>query len=161
MNAVTPAHSPAEDRYATMLYRRCGASGLKLPAVTLGAWETFGGYDDGEAARLVFRAFDLGITHFDFANNYGPPPGQAELVCGRALAQLPRDEVLISTKAGFPMWPGPYGDLGSRKHLIASCDQSLKRLGVDHVDVFYHHRADPETPVEETIVALARLVRQG
>jgi len=157
---MSAAHSPAEDRYATMPYRRCGHSGLKLPAVSLGAWETFGG-DEADAAARVFRAFDLGITHFDFANNYGPPPGQAELVCGRALSQLPRDELLVATKAGFPMWPGPYGDLGSRKHLIASCEQSLKRLGVDHVDIFYHHRTDPETPVEETIGALATLVRQG
>ena len=163
MNALADsAHQPAEDRYDHMKYRRCGQSGLKLPAVSLGAWETFGGYRDEAAARAcLLRAFDLGITHFDFANNYGHPPGNAELVCGRVLAELPRDEVLISTKAGFPMWPGPYGDLGSRKHLIASCDQSLKRLGVDYVDVFYHHRADPETPVEETIGALATLVRQG
>jgi L-glyceraldehyde 3-phosphate reductase len=145
-----------------MAYRRCGRSGLKLPAVSLGAWETFGGYRDEAAARAcLLRAFDLGITHFDFANNYGHPPGNAELVCGRVLHELPRDELIISTKAGFPMWPGPYGDLGSRKHLLASCDQSLQRLGVDYVDVFYHHRADPETPLEETIGALATLVRQG
>jgi L-glyceraldehyde 3-phosphate reductase len=157
-----PSHKAAEDRYGQMLYRRCGRSGLKLPALSLGAWETFGGYRDEAAARAcLLRAFDLGITHFDFANNYGHPPGNAELVCGRILQALPRDEVILSTKAGFPMWPGPYGDLGSRKHLLASCDQSLQRLGVDYVDVFYHHRADPETPLEETIGALATLVRQG
>jgi len=155
-------YAPAEDRYSRMTYRRCGRSGLQLPAISLGAWETFGGYRDADAARAcIRRAFDLGITHFDFADNYGHPPGNAELVCGRVLAELPRDELIISTKAGFPMWPGPYGDWASRKHLIASCDQSLRRLGVDYVDVFYSHRADPETPVEETTGALATLVAQG
>jgi L-glyceraldehyde 3-phosphate reductase len=161
-DAGRTSHQPAEDRYASMTYRRCGESGLRLPAVSLGAWETFGGYRDESVAReCLLRAFDLGVTHFDFANNYGRPPGNAESVCGRILAELPRDELVISTKAGFPMWSGPYGDLGSRKHLIASCDQSLQRLGVDYVDIFYHHRADPETPLEETIGALATLVRQG
>lgn len=145
-----------------MTYRRCGRSGLLLPAVSLGSWETFGGYRDESVAReCITRAFDLGITHFDFANNYGNPPGNAELVCGRTLRDLPRDELIISTKAGFPMWPGPYGDGGSRKYLIASCDQSLTRLGVDYVDIFYHHRPDPETPIEETIAALASLLAQG
>lgn len=156
------AHSPAADRYDSMLYRRCGRSGLKLPAISLGAWETFGGYRDAAVAReCITRAFDLGITHFDFANNYGHPPGNAERVCGEILRELPRDELIISSKAGFPMWPDPYGDLGSRKHLIASCDQSLQRLGLDYVDIFYHHRPDPETPIEETMGALATLVSQG
>jgi L-glyceraldehyde 3-phosphate reductase len=155
-------HTPAEDRYERMTYRRCGRSGLQLPAISLGAWETFGGYRDAGVAReCIIRAFDLGITHFDFADNYGRPPGNAEQVCGEILGELPRDEVVISTKAGFPMWPGPYGDWASRKHLIASCDQSLRRLGVDYVDVFYSHRADPETPIEETIGALATIVGQG
>jgi L-glyceraldehyde 3-phosphate reductase len=158
----TSDHAAAEDRYERMSYRRCGRSGLKLPAISLGAWETFGGYRDSAVARqCITRAFDLGVTHFDFANNYGQPAGNAELVCGEILRELPRDEVIISTKAGFPMWSGPYGDLGSRKHLIASCDQSLRRLGVDYVDIFYHHRPDPETPVEETMGALASLVAQG
>jgi L-glyceraldehyde 3-phosphate reductase len=156
------AHAPAEDRYEAMTYRRCGASGLRLPAISLGAWETFGGYRDADVARqCLLRAFDLGVTHFDFADNYGRPPGNAETVCGAILAELPRDELVISTKAGFPMWPGPYGDWASRKHLIASCDQSLRRLGVDYVDLFYSHRADPETPIEETVGALATLVAQG
>jgi L-glyceraldehyde 3-phosphate reductase len=155
-------HTPAKDRYERMTYRRCGHSGLRLPAMSLGAWETFGGYRDSSVAReCILRAFDLGITHFDFADNYGNPPGNAERVCGEILAELPRDELVISTKAGFPMWPGPYGDWGSRKHLIASCDQSLRRLGVDYVDIFYHHRADPETPVEETIGTLATVISQG
>jgi L-glyceraldehyde 3-phosphate reductase len=153
---------PASDRYERMKYRRCGSSGLKLPAISLGAWETFGGYRDEAVAReCITRAFDLGITHFDFANNYGKPPGNAEIVCGRALKDLPRDELIIATKAGFPMWAGPYGDGGSRKYLIASCDQSLKRLGVDYVDIFYHHRPDPQTPIEESIGALATLIQQG
>jgi L-glyceraldehyde 3-phosphate reductase len=153
---------PAADRYERMKYRRCGSSGLKLPAISLGAWETFGGYRDEAVAReCITRAFDLGITHFDFANNYGKPPGNAEIVCGRALKELPRDELIIASKAGFPMWPGPYGDGGSRKYLIASCDQSLKRLGVDYVDIFYHHRPDPQTPIEESIGALATLIKQG
>lgn len=145
-----------------MQYRRCGNSGLRLPAISLGAWETFGGYRDETVARAcIQRAFDLGITHFDFANNYGKPAGNAELVCGRILHDLPRDELIIATKAGYPMWPGPYGDGGSRKYLIASCDQSLRRLGVDYVDIFYHHRPDPQTPIEETVGALATLVKQG
>ena len=160
MTDQSAAH--AEDRYERMRYRRCGRSGLKLPAISLGAWETFGGYRDAAVAReCITRAFDLGITHFDFANNYGHPPGNAERVCGEILHDLPRDEIIVSTKAGFPMWAGPYGDFGSRKHLIASCDQSLQRLGLDYVDIFYHHRPDPETPIEETIGALATLVAQG
>jgi L-glyceraldehyde 3-phosphate reductase len=153
---------PAKDRYERMKYRRCGRSGLRLPAISLGAWETFGGYRDETVAReCITRAFDLGITHFDFANNYGHPPGNAETVCGRALSELPRDEIIIATKAGFPMWPGPYGDGGSRKYIIASCDQSLERLGVDYVDIFYSHRPDPQTPIEETVGALATLIAQG
>jgi len=152
----------AKDRYEKMQYRRAGRSGLKLPAISLGAWETFGGYRDADVARAcITRAFDLGITHFDFANNYGHPPGNAEIVCGRVLKELPRDEIIIASKAGFPMWSGPYGDGGSRKYLIASCDQTLKRLGVDYVDIFYHHRPDPNTPIDETMGALATLVAQG
>jgi L-glyceraldehyde 3-phosphate reductase len=157
-----PDYEPAKDRYERMKYRRCGKSGLKLPMISLGAWETFGGYRDEAVAQECFtRAFDLGITHFDFANNYGQPAGNAEIVCGRVLKQFPRDEIIISTKAGFPMWPGPYGTGGSRKYLIASCDQSLKRLGVDYVDIFYSHYPDRETPVEETIGAIATLISQG
>lgn len=153
---------PQKNRYEKMQYRACGKSGLKLPAISLGAWETFGGYRDAEVARAcITRAFDLGVTQFDFANNYGHPPGNAELVCGKVLKELPRDEIIIATKAGFPMWSGPYGDGGSRKYLIASCDQSLKRLGVDYVDIFYHHRPDPNTPIEETIGALATLLAHG
>ena len=153
---------PAESRYDHMLYRRCGRSGLLLPAVSLGAWETFGGYKDEQVARdCIYRAFDLGITHFDFANNYGKPPGNAELVCGRILKTMPRDEMIISSKAGYRMWPGPYGEWGSRKYLIASCDQSLKRMGVDYFDIFYSHRPDPDTPLEETLGALDTLVKQG
>ncbi len=155
-------HSPASDRYDRMTYNRCGRSGLMLPAVSLGAWETFGGYRGADVARAcLVRAFDLGVTHFDLANNYGTPPGNAELVCGRIIAELPRDELIISSKAGYRMWPGPYGEWGSRKYLIASCDQSLKRLGLDYVDIFYHHRPDPSTPLEETLAALDQLVRQG
>jgi L-glyceraldehyde 3-phosphate reductase len=153
---------PAKNRYDVMQYRHAGRSGLKLPAISLGAWETFGGYSDAAVARAcITRAFDLGITHFDFANNYGHPPGNAEIVCGQVLRELPRDEITIATKAGFPMWSGPYGDGGSRKYLIASCDQSLKRLGVDYVDIFYHHSPDPKTPIEESMGALATLVAQG
>jgi L-glyceraldehyde 3-phosphate reductase len=149
-------------RYDQMIYRRCGRSGLLLPAVSLGAWETFGGYKDQQAARdCIFRAFDLGITHFDFANNYGKPPGNAEQVCGHILKELPRDEMIISSKAGYRMWPGPYGEWGSRKYLIASCDQSLRRMGVDYFDIFYSHRPDPDTPLEETLGALDTLVKQG
>src|SRR5579864_7363814 len=155
-------HTPAESRYDTMVYRRCGRSGLLLPAVSLGAWQTFGGYKDEEVARqCIHRAFDLGITHFDFANNYGTPPGNAELVCGRILRSMPRDELIISSKAGYRMWPGPYGEWGSRKYLIASCDQSLKRMGVAYFDLFYSHRPDPDTPLEETLGALDTLVKQG
>jgi L-glyceraldehyde 3-phosphate reductase len=145
-----------------MEYRACGRSGLRLPAISLGAWETFGGYRGREVAReCLRRAFDLGITHFDFANNYGSPPGNAETVCGLVLRELPRDELIISSKAGFDMWPGPYGSGGSRKHLIASCDQSLKRMGLEYFDIFYSHCPDPSTPLEETLAALDQLVRQG
>jgi len=152
----------APDRYAAMPYRRCGRSGLLLSAISLGAWETFGGYRGADIARqALFRAFDLGITHFDFANNYGVPPGNAEVVCGGVITDMPRDELIISNKAGFRMWPGPYGEWGSRKYLIASCDQSLKRMGLDYFDIFYHHRPDPQTPLEETLGALTDLVRQG
>lgn len=149
-------------RYDQMIYRRCGRSGLKLPAISLGAWETFGGYRGEEAAReCMFRAFDLGITHFDLANNYGVPPGNAEILVGKILKEMPRDELIIASKAGYTMWPGPYGDWGSRKYLISSLDQSLQRLGLDYVDIFYHHRPDPETPLEETLGALNDIVRSG
>lgn len=152
----------AENRYENMSYRRCGKSGLKLPAISLGAWETFGGYRGEEVARTcLYRAFDLGITHFDLANNYGRPPGNAEVVVGKILRDMPRDELIISTKAGYYMWPGPYGDGLSKKYLVASLDQSLKRLGLDYVDIFYAHRPDPETPLEETLTALDLIVRQG
>ena len=145
-----------------MQYRRCGRSGLKLPAISLGAWETYGGYRGEDVAReCIFRAFDLGITHLDLANNYGTPNGNAEVVCGKIIKEMPRDEMIISSKAGYEMWPGPYGDWGSRKYLIASCDQSLKRMGLDYFDIFYHHRPDPETPLEETLGALDTLVKQG
>ena len=145
-----------------MQYRRCGKSGLKLPAVSLGAWETYGGAQDGDIAkRCMYRAFDLGITHFDLANNYGSPPGNAEIVCGQVVKGMPRDELVISSKAGYRMWPGPYGEWGSRKYIIASCDQSLKRAGLEYFDIFYSHRPDPETPFEETLGALDTLVRQG
>jgi len=158
-------HVAAGDRYATMEYRRSGRSGLKLPAVSLGLWHNFGDTKPSETQRAVLRrAFDLGITHFDLANNYGPPYGSAEANFGRLFAQdfRPyRDELVISTKAGYDMWPGPYGDHGSRKYLLASLDQSLQRLGLDYVDVFYHHRPDPETPLEETMGALAHAVRSG
>src|SRR5689334_19420615 len=152
----------AEDRYQNMQYRRSGHSGLKLPAVSLGAWETFGGYRGEEIARAcLYRAFDLGITHFDLANNYGRPPGNAETVVGKILRDMPRDELIISTKAGYYMWPGPYGDHLSKKYLVASLDQSLKRLGLEYVDIFYAHRPDYETPLEETMAALDLIVRQG
>lgn len=157
--------SPSDKRYDAMRYNRCGRSGLKLPAVSLGLWHNFGGVDTFENARaIVHRAFDLGITHFDLANNYGPPPGSAEETFGRILRQdlaQYRDELVISTKAGWDMWPGPYGDWGSRKYLVASLDQSLKRMGLDYVDIFYHHRPDPETPLEETMAALDHIVRCG
>ncbi len=159
------AYLPSETRYDTMRYNRCGRSGLKLPAVSLGLWHNFGGVDTLENARaMILRAFDLGITHFDLANNYGPPPGSAEENFGRILRQdlaRYRDELVISTKAGWGMWPGPYGDWGSRKYLVASLDQSLKRMGLEYVDIFYHHRPDPETPLEETMAALDHIVRQG
>ena len=156
---------PSEDRYDRMLYRRSGRSGLDLPAVSLGLWWNFGHDRPFEASRaIVRRAFDLGITHFDLANNYGPPYGSAEENFGRMLAAdfgPYRDELVISTKAGWDMWPGPYGDLGSRKYLLASLDQSLRRLGLDYVDIFYSHRPDPATPLEETMGALATAVQQG
>lgn len=152
-------------RYQTMDYRRCGDSGIKLPAISLGLWHNFGDETLVETSRqLLRRAFDLGITHFDLANNYGPPPGSAERNFGRILQEdfLPwRDELIISTKAGYTMWDGPYGDWGSRKYLISSLDQSLKRTGLDYVDIFYHHRPDPETPLKETMRALDHIVRQG
>jgi L-glyceraldehyde 3-phosphate reductase len=152
-------------RYDAMTYRRCGMSGLKLPALSLGLWHNFGANDDYERCRsIIHTAFNLGITHFDLANNYGPPAGGAEETFGRILKQdlLPyRDELIISTKAGYGMWPGPYGDFGSKKYLVASLDQSLKRMGLDYVDIFYHHRPDPETPLEETMRALDLIVRQG
>jgi L-glyceraldehyde 3-phosphate reductase len=152
----------AENRYESMQYRRSGRSGLKLPAISLGAWETFGGYRGEEVARqCLYQAFDLGVTHFDLANNYGRPPGNAEIVVGNILRSMPRDELIISTKAGYYMWPGPYGDWLSKKYLVASLDQSLKRLGLDYVDIFYAHRPDPETPLEETMAALDLIVRQG
>jgi len=148
-----------------MIYNRCGRSGLKLPALSLGLWHNFGGVDPFENGRAMIRkAFDLGITHVDLANNYGPPPGSAEEAFGRILKKDfcgRRDELVISTKAGWKMWDGPYGDWGSRKYLVASLDQSLKRLGLDYVDIFYHHRPDPETPLEETMGALDHLVRSG
>ena len=159
------AYQAAENRYQTMEYRRCGQSGLKLPIVSLGLWHNFGDTTQVENSRaLLQRAFDLGITHFDLANNYGPPPGSAERNFGRILQEdfLPwRDELIISTKAGYTMWEGPYGDWGSRKYLIASLDQSLKRLGLEYVDIFYHHRPGPETPLRETMRALDHIVRQG
>lgn len=148
-----------------MKYNRCGRSGLKLPAVSLGLWHNFGGVTLYENSRKMLRqAFDLGITHFDLANNYGPPPGAAEENFGRILHtdfMGLRDELIISTKAGYPMWPGPYGDWGSKKYLLASLDQSLKRMNLDYVDIFYHHRPDPETPLEETVGVLDQAVRQG
>jgi L-glyceraldehyde 3-phosphate reductase len=153
------------DRYRDMLYRRCGASGILLPAVSIGLWHNFGGVDTLENGRAMLRrAFDLGITHFDLANNYGPPYGSAEQNFGTLFRQdwAPyRDELIISTKAGYDMWPGPYGDWGSRKYLLASLDQSLRRMGLEYVDIFYSHRPDPETPLEETMMALDRAVRSG
>src|SRR6187402_919899 len=158
-------HHADDQRYQKLPYKRCGQSGLKLPLVSLGLWHNFAGVDPHETARqMLCRAFDLGVTHFDLANNYGPPPGSAEETLGRALRtefRSYRDELVISTKAGWGMWPGPYGDFGSRKYLIASLDQSLKRLGLDYVDIFYHHRPDPETPLEETMRALEHIVRSG
>jgi L-glyceraldehyde 3-phosphate reductase len=155
----------SENRYDTMRYNRSGKSGLKLPAISLGLWHNFGGIDAYENARAIARrAFDLGVTHFDLANNYGPPPGSAESTFGRIMQQdlgPYRDEIIVSTKAGYGMWDGPYGDLGSRKYLIASLDQSLKRMGLDYVDIFYSHRYDPDTPLEETMGALDYAVRSG
>jgi len=158
-------YHPLDTRYDAMRYQRCGRSGLKLPLISLGLWHNFGGVDTLEKARaMVRRAFDLGITHFDLANNYGPPPGSAEETFGHIfrhdLAPY-RDELIISTKAGYFMWPGPYGEWGSRKYLIASLDQSLHRMGLDYVDIFYHHRPDPDTPLEETMGALDHIVRSG
>ena len=159
------AYLPAETRYDTMRYNRTGRSGLMLPAVSLGLWYNFGGVDTLENARAMLRrAFDLGVTHFDLANNYGPPPGSAEENFGRIFKEdfAPyRDELIISSKAGYRMWPGPYGEWGSRKNLVASCDQSLKRMGLDYVDIFYSHRPDPDTPLEETMGALDYIVRSG
>ncbi|GAB7050879.1 L-glyceraldehyde 3-phosphate reductase [Catenuloplanes indicus] len=158
-------YNPARDRYQTMTYRRSGRSGLKLPAISLGLWHNFGDTRPLETQReIVRRAFDLGVTHFDLANNYGPPPGSAESNFGRLLAtdlKPYRDEIVISSKAGYHMWDGPYGEWGSRKQLVSSLDQSLRRLGVDYVDIFYHHRPDPETPLEETMAALDAIVRSG
>lgn len=153
------------DRYQTMQYRRCGNSGIKLPAISLGLWHNFGHVDVADNYRKILHlAFDSGITHFDLANNYGPPPGSAEENFGKILKEDfrdYRDELIISSKAGYTMWPGPYGDWGSKKYLVASLDQSLKRMGLDYVDIFYHHRPDPNTPLEETMAALDLIVRQG
>lgn len=157
--------TPDPKRYESMPYRRCGNSGLMLPSVSLGLWHNFGGVDEYKSAKkMVARAFDLGITHFDLANNYGPPPGSAEKTFGRILKDgfaAYRDEMVISTKAGYLMWPGPYGEWGSRKYLMASLDQSLKRMGLDYVDIFYSHRFDPQTPLKETMGALHDIVRSG
>jgi L-glyceraldehyde 3-phosphate reductase len=158
-------YQPLPERYDSMVYNRCGRSGIKLPAVSLGLWHNFGGVDDyGSARDIVLRAFDLGITHFDLANNYGPPPGSAEENFGKMLRddlRPYRDELIISTKAGYQMWPGPYGEWGSRKYLLSSLDQSLKRMGLEYVDIFYSHRPDPDTPLEETMGAVASAVKQG
>ena len=163
-NPLLP-YQPSSDRYDQMKYRFCGKSGIQLPEISLGLWHNFGHNADFTLGRKILRrAFDLGICHFDLANNYGPPFGSAEENFGRMLKKdfLPyRDELLISSKAGWDMWPGPYGNFGSRKYLIASCDQSLKRMGLDYVDIFYHHRPDPDTPLEETMGALDHIVRQG
>ncbi|GAA0496823.1 glyceraldehyde 3-phosphate reductase [Paractinoplanes deccanensis] len=158
-------YTPADNRYDTMTYRRTGRSGLRLPVISLGLWHNFGDARPWQRQRdIVRRAFDLGVTHFDLANNYGPPPGSAETNFGRILGtdlKAHRDEIVISTKAGYYMWPGPYGEWGSRKYLVSSLDQSLKRLGLDYVDIFYHHRPDPDTPLEETMGALDAVVRAG
>jgi L-glyceraldehyde 3-phosphate reductase len=163
--SFSKVYRPADKRYDSMKFNRCGRSGLKLPAISLGLWHNFGGVDDFKNSRaMVHRAFDLGITHFDLANNYGPPPGSAEETFGKILRQglsRYRDELIISSKAGWDMWPGPYGNFGSRKYLIASLDQSLRRMGLEYVDIFYHHRPDPETPVEESMQALDQIVRSG
>ncbi|HTY07061.1 MAG TPA: L-glyceraldehyde 3-phosphate reductase [Gemmatimonadales bacterium] len=158
-------HRASEGRYEAMTYQRCGRSGLLLPAISLGLWHNFGGVDRfADARAMLLHAFDRGITHFDLANNYGPPPGSAEETFGRVVREdlaLYRDEMIISTKAGYRMWPGPYGEWGSRKYLLASLDRSLERMGLDYVDIFYHHRPDPDTPLEETMGALAQAVRSG
>jgi L-glyceraldehyde 3-phosphate reductase len=158
-------YKPSDSRYDNLNYKRCGRSGLKLPPISLGLWHNFGGVDVFENCRaMIHRAFDLGITHFDLANNYGPPYGSAEETFGQIFRKdlkSYRDELVISSKAGWDMWPGPYGNFGSRKYLIASLDQSLKRMGIDYVDIFYHHRPDPETPLEETMGALDYIVRSG
>jgi L-glyceraldehyde 3-phosphate reductase len=160
-----PTYLPSLDRYDTMKYRRCGRSGIQLPAISLGLWQNFGDDRPLESQRAILRrAFDRGVTHFDLANNYGPPNGGAEVNFGRLLREdfsSLRDELIISTKAGWDMWPGPYGDLGSRKYLLASLDQSLKRMGLDYVDIFYHHHYDSTTPMEESLGALDSAVRQG
>jgi L-glyceraldehyde 3-phosphate reductase len=158
-------YTPSATRYDSMKYNRSGKSGLLLPAISLGLWHNFGSVDDfATMEQIIFRAFDRGITHFDLANNYGPPPGEAERNFGKIFAQhlkAYRDEMIISSKAGYLMWPGPYGEWGSRKYLIASCDQSLQRMGLDYVDIFYSHRPDPNTPMEETMMALDQIVRSG
>ena len=158
-------YQASSERYSEMKYRRCGKSGLMLPAISLGLWQNFGSVNVMEnCIEMIHTAFDLGITHFDLANNYGPLPGSAEENFGRIMAKdmTPyRDEMIISSKAGYTMWPGPYGDWGSRKYLIASCDQSLKRMGLEYVDIFYHHRPDPNTPLEESMGALDSIVRSG
>ena len=165
MRQFPETYTPSESRYDQMVYRRCGHSGLKLPAISLGLWHNFGEDTPHEVKRAICQtAFDHGITHFDLANNYGPPFGSAETAFGQILKQdfaNLRDELIISSKAGYDMWPGPYGEWGSRKSLIASCDQSLKRMGLDYVDIFYSHRFDPETPLEETMGALDHIVRSG
>ncbi len=165
LNTPAMPYLPEPLRYDSMQYRRCGKSGLRLPAVSLGLWHNFGHVDPYPASRsIALRAFDLGITHFDLANNYGPPAGSAEENFGRILKEdlKPwRDELIISSKAGYLMWPGPYGEWGSKKYLVSSLDQSLKRMGIDYVDIFYHHRPDPDTPLEETLSALDLIVRQG
>jgi L-glyceraldehyde 3-phosphate reductase len=165
MPFIPPPYRAADTRYDTMVYNRCGRSGLKLPAVSLGLWHNFGDDTPHSVKQAMCRtAFDLGITHFDLANNYGPPAGSAETAFGRIMAEdfAPyRDEMIISSKAGYDMWQGPYGEWGSRKYLIASCDQSLRRMGLDYVDIFYSHRLDPDTPLEETMGALDYIVRSG
>jgi len=157
--------SASKNRYNEMVYRRCGSSGIKLPAISLGLWHNFGDVDDFNIARdILLNAFDEGVTHFDLANNYGPSPGSAEVNFGKVINKelsSYRDEIIISTKAGYYMWPGPYGEWGSKKYLIASLDQSLKRMGLEYVDIFYSHRPDPETPFEETMAALDQIIRQG
>lgn len=159
------SYTPAKKRYEQMQYRRCGNSGIKLPLISLGLWHNFGEIDDFENCRKILHtSFDNGITHFDLANNYGPPPGAAEKTFGKIFKKdfkPHRDELIISSKAGWGMWPGPYGDWGSKKYLVASLDQSLQRMGLDYVDIFYHHRPDPETNLEETMTALDLIVRQG